>query len=697
MLKDKLNISVIDIDLFKNQIYSKDKIKSLDINSRYKRFRFFYNSLALNLEDITVRAYMLKQDGKEIFNDLTIIEGNMAELEFTNQALLIPGTLKLELVLYQDDAELSSFLLEYEVIESLRTDNSIESSNEYTALQIVLQKVESWNTNYQKLYDKWQDDLNKLHTDKNTALDDLKNTWDSNFKVKYDGLNKEYSERVDTLESDVLNVNYSENLLNENVNSFKVGTGTVEGIKKDYTEQMEQSIITLDNVVGKTVLKNTKFENIEVNLGLNPVNLNITTNDWENAGGGNIGDSWDNFTSVANTRIRKRDLIDVSDIQFLRISCNTGYVVSVVECDSNKKVISGTGWDLKSIDTLTLLGNSKYIGILIKKDNNENIFLSELSSTGIMIQKLDSLDDKKVVLRSLPNGSYDEINNYTLINRVKYFNTSEDYLNVFLFETFNYDNVDWTRLTIELPNAYIDNEYKILCNAVNVVDFSLNPNEWSQPSGNSIFVNASTTKNRITFMIKWVNSLESAINFLKNEYPRQLIYATERDTVETMDISIVANSNDIICINSPIPLTCTHKVSLNTKSQIEELQEVVQAERKSVWHKFKDLIDVKVKIGETGYIKLPSMLGGFIIQWGVLKKDSSYGSIIQDINYPITFNSIFFTSSTVSSVDNELGNASRYSSGHGARSNSVGVISASSLDDFVNSYRVVINWLAIGK
>ncbi|GAA0106672.1 hypothetical protein UT300013_32960 [Paraclostridium sordellii] len=226
-MKEKLNISVTDIDLYKNHIYNKDKLKSLDVNSRFKRFRFFYNGLLINLDNITVRAYMIKPDKKEIFNDLSIVNENIVELEFTSQALLVPGTLKLELVLYEYDAELSSFLIEYEVVKSLRTDNSIESSNEYTSLQISLQKIELWNKNYQKLYDKWNTDLSNLHSSKNDILDTLKNTWDAEFRKKYDGLNKEYSNRVAIIEEDINSVKKEGSNLKSSLDSeyFNINRG----------------------------------------------------------------------------------------------------------------------------------------------------------------------------------------------------------------------------------------------------------------------------------------------------------------------------------------------------------------------------------------------------------------------------------------------------------------------------------------
>ena len=45
--------------------------------------------------------------------------------------------------------------------------------------------------------------------------------------------------------------NISEELINENVTSFKVGTSNVNGV--DLTNQMEQSLVTLDNIEGRSV------------------------------------------------------------------------------------------------------------------------------------------------------------------------------------------------------------------------------------------------------------------------------------------------------------------------------------------------------------------------------------------------------------------------------------------------------------
>lgn len=222
-IKDKLNIPLIDIELSTELHLPVQKIKSLDTKSRYKRFRFFYNGLELNLDNITARVYAIKPDGKEIFNDLIKIDNNIVELEFTNQALINPGILQLELVLYEDDAELSSFLLEFEIIKSIRNSNSVESSNEFGSLQIALRDVEQLKNNFQNLYNEKEATLNKLKTDKESELNSLKvgkenelnklktdkereltNTndkWTQKFQERYDNLNSEFSEELEALET----------------------------------------------------------------------------------------------------------------------------------------------------------------------------------------------------------------------------------------------------------------------------------------------------------------------------------------------------------------------------------------------------------------------------------------------------------------------------------------------------------------
>ena len=56
--------------------------------------------------------------------------------------------------------------------------------------------------------------------------------------------------------------NISEELINENVTSFKVGTSNVNGV--DLTNQMEQSLVDITYIKGKTVKENSKLNSVKV-------------------------------------------------------------------------------------------------------------------------------------------------------------------------------------------------------------------------------------------------------------------------------------------------------------------------------------------------------------------------------------------------------------------------------------------------
>lgn len=187
-MKDLLNITTLNIDLYTKTLYPKDYLKTEDINSRYKYFKLHYNGEVINLDGLTIRAFMIKPDGKEVYQDLTV-ENGLVVLGFSSQALAAEGTLRVEIVLSDKSTtvELSSFIIEYQVVKSLRTDSAIESSNEYSALQTLLQKVDLVLTSYETLYSTWDErflalknlkesELNKLKTDKEALLDQLYRT-----------------------------------------------------------------------------------------------------------------------------------------------------------------------------------------------------------------------------------------------------------------------------------------------------------------------------------------------------------------------------------------------------------------------------------------------------------------------------------------------------------------------------------------
>ncbi|WP_332833479.1 BppU family phage baseplate upper protein [Clostridium perfringens] len=144
-----LNPKIIDINVDKKYL-KKIVAKQGDVKSRYLLFRFFNDYGVINLNKASVRIYIDKPDGNQIFNDLVIDKiTNLAELELTTQTLALSGILKCELFISEDGATLSNIPFEIEVIKTLKKDSAIESTNEFSALINALALVDSIDTRFQ--------------------------------------------------------------------------------------------------------------------------------------------------------------------------------------------------------------------------------------------------------------------------------------------------------------------------------------------------------------------------------------------------------------------------------------------------------------------------------------------------------------------------------------------------------------------
>ncbi|HFD0308734.1 BppU family phage baseplate upper protein [Clostridium perfringens] len=118
-----------------------------DIKTRFIDFKFISINKVLDISHSLVEIYALNQKGNEIFNNLNIIDGakGLARLELTD-ALLVPGTTEYVLKIRTENGGiLSSNKFNLIVHPDLMTDNAIEGTNEYTALDEALKTVGNIN------------------------------------------------------------------------------------------------------------------------------------------------------------------------------------------------------------------------------------------------------------------------------------------------------------------------------------------------------------------------------------------------------------------------------------------------------------------------------------------------------------------------------------------------------------------------
>lgn len=132
----------VDFDISK-PLYNKITAKQGDIASRFLEFHLHANGVPFSLENKNVRFHMLKPDGTEIFNDVPKgSDVGVCILELTSQCLIEPGIGKAELVIYMGGKKLSTIPFKIEIVESVNSEAAQLSSNEFSALDEALSKID---------------------------------------------------------------------------------------------------------------------------------------------------------------------------------------------------------------------------------------------------------------------------------------------------------------------------------------------------------------------------------------------------------------------------------------------------------------------------------------------------------------------------------------------------------------------------
>lgn len=90
----------------------------------------------------TARFYLRKPSGNEVYNDCTI-SGNKITLQPSAQTFAEKGLQKAQLQLMIEENFLISFPIDFEVAENIIDSSAIESSNEYGALESLLQEAQT--------------------------------------------------------------------------------------------------------------------------------------------------------------------------------------------------------------------------------------------------------------------------------------------------------------------------------------------------------------------------------------------------------------------------------------------------------------------------------------------------------------------------------------------------------------------------
>lgn len=124
-----------------------------DMNSRFVRVSLHHNNSPIDLSDVRVCIMAVKPDGKEIFNDCTVIDAQngLAEFEITKQMGIVVGEVKCQIKLFGKEKLLSSNIFNLSVSRSL-SPNSRDSKDQLNTLVESLNRVDEWDDQFQQKY-----------------------------------------------------------------------------------------------------------------------------------------------------------------------------------------------------------------------------------------------------------------------------------------------------------------------------------------------------------------------------------------------------------------------------------------------------------------------------------------------------------------------------------------------------------------
>lgn len=149
---------IIRFDINKN-LYDTLTAKQGDTKSRFLLFQLLDGAIPFSLENRSVRVYAIKADGTEVFNDLIVNDrlNGYCTLELTTQMLAVAGTVKLELMVVEEDKKLTSSIFELKVEKSINSGKAIVSTNEFNALLNALASLNE--------YDKYKSEVINLKSE----------------------------------------------------------------------------------------------------------------------------------------------------------------------------------------------------------------------------------------------------------------------------------------------------------------------------------------------------------------------------------------------------------------------------------------------------------------------------------------------------------------------------------------------------
>lgn len=219
--------------------------------ARGLNFQILNNNIPFSLENKTVRARIKKPDGNVCYNDMEIINVSEGEcdLKLTNQILIKPGMCKVQLEIMENGEILSTIIFAIFIRESIDIKDAAESTNEFTALENGIIKLDEWDKYFKEtsgaIEEKYTERLNGI----NSSLEDIKKENTITFRIPSDFATLQ--EALDTNSLSVRKQGVNIELLIESGHKLTKGLKVKNGDYSNFYIKSVDPVVYLDtNFVG---------------------------------------------------------------------------------------------------------------------------------------------------------------------------------------------------------------------------------------------------------------------------------------------------------------------------------------------------------------------------------------------------------------------------------------------------------------
>lgn len=140
----------VNLDLMNSEYQLIDGIEvvSGDTEANVFNINLLKDYQPVNVTGNTAVIVFLKPDNTTVYQNLTLVDAAAGKFTCTlsSQTIVIPGKVRAEVILYEGTKRLTSTRFEFIVRKSLLNENTVESSNEFTALTEALGTVNQYDS-----------------------------------------------------------------------------------------------------------------------------------------------------------------------------------------------------------------------------------------------------------------------------------------------------------------------------------------------------------------------------------------------------------------------------------------------------------------------------------------------------------------------------------------------------------------------